>query len=188
MLAIVVDECEFFALDFGQGFSWLMARASVLLAGYLSKETDMKSTSIALLIAAAMMAAGSGIAAAVEKKIKVDYGRSEYQNSCILCHGSDGKGNGSLVELLKKKPTDLTSLSRNNNGVFPSDRIYSIIDGRDIGTVGHGDRDMPAWGNRYVSETGKAAEYYMDSPYDMEMYARIRIHALIDYLHRIQAK
>lgn len=146
----------------------------------------MKNTSLRILIAAVLMAGASGIVAA-EKKAKVDYGKREYQNSCILCHGADGKGNGSVVELLKKKPADLTTLSKKSNGVFPFERVYAMIDGRDM-ILGHGDREMPAWGNRYSSDATKAAEYYVDVPYDMEMYARSRILALIDYLNRMQVK
>lgn len=149
----------------------------------------MKNNLISIFIAVAMMMmlGISGIATAAERKAKADVGKNEYQNSCILCHGAAGKGDGSVVELLKKKPTDLTTLSRKNNGVFPFDRIYGMIDGRDM-VVGHGDREMPAWGNRYSSDTVKAAEYYIDMPYDMEMYVRSRILALIDYLNRIQVK
>lgn len=147
----------------------------------------MKNTSIMLLVAAALMVGVNGNAIAADKKGKTDLGKHEYQNSCVLCHGEDGKGNGSLVELLKKKPADLTILSKKNGGVFPFDRVYAMIDGREM-VMAHGDRDMPAWGNRYSSDTVKAAEYYIDVPYDMEMYARSRILALIDYLHRIQVK
>lgn len=147
----------------------------------------MKNTSITILIAAALVMGANGIVGAAEKKSKADYGKREYQNSCVLCHGADGKGGGSVLDLLKKTPSDLTALSRKNNGVFPFERVYAMIDGREM-VKGHGDRDMPAWGNRYSSDTVKAAEYYVDVPYDMEMYARSRILALIDYLNRIQAK
>jgi mono/diheme cytochrome c family protein len=148
----------------------------------------MKKTLITTLIASAVTIMGvNGIAAAAEKKVKVDFGKREYQNSCVLCHGADGKGNGSVVELLKKKPSDLTTLSKKNGGVFPFDRVYSMIDGREM-VMGHGDREMPAWGNRYSADATKAAEYYIDVPYDMEMYARSRILALIDYLNRMQVK
>ncbi|KAF0163495.1 MAG: hypothetical protein FD157_3142 [Rhodocyclaceae bacterium] len=147
----------------------------------------MKNTSIAILVAAALMMGANGVAVAADKKVKVDLGKREYINSCVLCHGADGKGNGSVVELLKKKPTDLTTLSKKNSGVFPFDRVYAMVDGREM-VMGHGDRDMPAWGNRYSTDATKAAEYYVDVPYDMEMYARSRILALIDYLNRIQAK
>jgi hypothetical protein len=44
---------------------------------------------------------------------------------------------------------------------------------------------MPIWGRDYQV---KAAEYYMDVPYDAEAYVRTRILALVDYLNRLQAK
>jgi len=138
------------------------------------------------VIAALMMGAG-GFASAADKVLKADLGKLEYENSCALCHGKDGKGTGAINDLLKKSPADLTTLAKKNNGVFPFNRIYTVIDGREI-LSGHGDRDMPAWGNRYSSDSVKAAEYYMDVPYDAEMYARSRILSLIDYLNRLQVK
>ena len=137
------------------------------------------------LISAALMMGVNGFAVAADNK--VDVGKSEYMNSCSSCHGADGKGGGPLLDVLKKSPTDLTTLAKKNNGVFPFDRVYATIDGRAM-VKGHGDRDMPAWGNRYSVDATKAAEYYMDVPYDMEMYTHSRILALIDYLNRIQAK
>lgn len=141
-----------------------------------------------VLVAAALTVSLAGVASAADKKPKADVGKFEYENSCALCHGKDGKGGGAIVDLLKKAPTDLTTLSKKNNGVFPFERVYAVIDGREM-IKAHGDRDMPAWGNRYSTDSMKAAEYYMDAPYyDMEMYTRSRILALIDYLNRIQAK
>lgn len=140
-----------------------------------------------LAIAAVIMMGTGGFAAAAEKKLKADPGKQEYENSCALCHGKDGKGTGAINDLLKKAPADLTTLAKKNKGVFPFDRVYAMVDGREI-IRAHGDRDMPAWGNRYSSDSVKAAEYYMDVPYDAEMYARSRILALIDYLNRIQVK
>jgi mono/diheme cytochrome c family protein len=147
------------------------------------KREHAKGLAIATLI---MMGTG-GFAAAADKNLKADLGKSEYMNSCALCHGKDGKGTGAINDLLKKSPTDLTTLAKNNNGVFPFDRVYAVVDGREI-VKGHGDRDMPAWGNRYSSDSVQAAEYYMDVPYDAEMFARARILSLIDYLNRIQVK
>jgi len=140
-----------------------------------------------LSIAALIMMGTGGFAWAGEKVLKTDLGKREYENSCAVCHGKDGKGAGAINDLLKKPPTDLTTLAKRNNGVFPVDRLYAVIDGRDV-IRSHGDRDMPAWGARYSSDTEKAAEYYMDVPYDAEMYARSRILALIDYLNRLQVK
>lgn len=137
---------------------------------------------------AALIAMGTGGAAlAAEKASRVDLGKHEYENSCAFCHGKDGKSTGAINDLLKKAPADLTMLAKNNKGVFPFSRVYAVIDGREI-VRGHGDRDMPAWGARYSSDSVKAAEYYMDVPYDAEMYARSRILSLVDYLNRIQVK
>jgi mono/diheme cytochrome c family protein len=148
----------------------------------------MKRGHAAILAIATLMAMGAGgFASAADKMLKVDPGKREFENSCALCHGKDGKGTGAIVDLLKRSPSDLTVLAKRNNGVFPFARVYAVIDGREA-VKGHGDRDMPVWGDRYSSDTEKAAEYYRDVPYDAEMYARSRILALIDYLNRIQVK
>lgn len=140
-----------------------------------------------IAIAVLMMTGAGGFASAAEKTLKADLGKSEYINSCAFCHGKDGKGTGAINDLLKKSPTDLTTLSKKNNGVFPAARVSAVIDGREA-VKAHGDRDMPAWGNRYTSDSIKAAEYYMDVPYDAEMFSRARILSLIDYLNRMQVK
>ena len=44
-------------------------------------------------------------------------------------HGIDGQGNGPLSSQLKVPPTDLTVLTKKNNGVFPFEAVYEIIDG-----------------------------------------------------------
>lgn len=147
----------------------------------------MKRTHSTVMIIALLMTGASGFASAAEKKLKTDLGKIEYMNSCAFCHGQDGKGTGGINDLLKKSPTDLTTLSKKNNGVFPTARVSAMIDGREA-VKAHGERDMPAWGGRYSSDSMKAAEYYMDVPYDAEMYARARILSLIDYLNRMQVK
>ena len=114
---------------------------------------------------------------------KVDIGKREYESNCIACHGKDLKG-GAYVDFLKVTPPDLSQLSRKNGGVFPLERVYGSIDGRQE-VKGHGSRDMPIWGKDYQV---KAGEYYVDVNYDPEAFIRARIFALIDYLNRMQAK
>jgi mono/diheme cytochrome c family protein len=152
----------------------------------------MKRISFSILAFAALALGGAGLAVAADKKKSEspDLGKREYLNSCAACHGASGKltsGEGAGVEFLKTTPPDLTTLSKKNGGVFPYERVIMVIDGRKL-VSGHGSRDMPIWGDRYTREGVKAAEYYVDMPYDMEMYARARMHALIDYIHRLQAK
>lgn len=138
-------------------------------------------------IAVLTMATFSVVGLAQTKAVgKFDTGKKEYEAKCVVCHGAAGKGDGSYAELLKAPASDLTTLKKKNGGVFPVERVYAVIDGREA-IKSHGGRDMPIWGKDYNKETVKAAEYYADVPYDMEGYVRGRILALIDYLNRLQA-
>lgn len=77
-------------------------------------------------------------------------GHEEFVNSCGSCHGVDGKGAGFLVRVFRGvDPGDLTQLKQRNNGEFPYDRVFEIIDGRSE-VAAHGDRKMPVWGDRYM--------------------------------------
>ena len=118
---------------------------------------------------------------------RYDSGKREYMDRCAVCHGQSGKGDGGMIDILRTAPSDLTTLSRNNGGVFPFEHVYAVIDGRQA-VKGHGSRDMPIWGKAYSAETVRAGEHYGDMPYNMEMYVRARILSLIDYLSRIQAR
>ncbi len=136
-----------------------------------------------------LMLATAGVVGMAQAKDpgKFDTGKREYESKCVVCHGPAGKGDGSYAELLKVAASDLTTLRKRNGGVFPVERIYAVIDGRES-IKSHGERDMPIWGRDYQKETLKASEYYVDVPYDMDAYVRARILALVDYLNRLQAK
>jgi mono/diheme cytochrome c family protein len=117
----------------------------------------------------------------------VDIGKREYALSCTVCHGDRGKGNGPLVEYLKKPPTDLTKLQKNNSGVFPFDRIYGFIDGREA-VAAHGPREMPVWGREFREDAAELTHGFGISPKDAESYVRGRIIALIGYIYTLQEK
>jgi len=146
----------------------------------------MKNSKTAFVTLLALMLFNGGMRLAISADTP-DIGKTEYMNKCAVCHGQSGKGDGGAVDLLKVAPADLTLLAKNNGGVFPVDRVYQVIDGRQV-VKGHGSRDMPIWGNMYKKETAEAGEYFFEMPYTMDMYARVRILALIDYLSRIQGK
>jgi mono/diheme cytochrome c family protein len=120
-----------------------------------------------------------------------DIGKTEYESSCAACHGVDGKGTGPVADALVRRPTDLTTIIKQNNDVFPFGRIYDIIDGRQQ-VKSHGVRDMPVWGFRYsptpIPGFSPTAPYYIDPLYDREPVIRARILAVIDYIYRIQQK
>jgi mono/diheme cytochrome c family protein len=115
---------------------------------------------------------------------KLDIGKSEYDAACAVCHGLSGKGDdGPLKSLLARPVPNLTILAKNNKGVFPFDRVYQIIDGRQE-IKAHGPREMPIWGRAFNNQSSIYFENY--SPQDSESAARSRILALTEYLYRLQ--
>lgn len=78
-------------------------------------------------------------------------GKQEFIKNCAVCHGSDGKGAGPILDFLSKKPADLTVISKNNGGVYPLASVYEKI--RVPGTTkAHGTDEMPIWGERFSQE------------------------------------
>ncbi len=128
------------------------------------------ATAFKWLIIANMIIGSSACASAQD----FDVGKLEYLSSCAPCHGIDAKGNGPVSKELKTRPTDLTVLAKNNNGVFPHDMVYEVIDGRNSTIISHGTREMPIWGYRF------------GPPQAFRFKARIL--AVIDYLSRVQEK
>ena len=122
---------------------------------------------------------GLGAAAQKIKKVPARYtspasGKAMYMNHCAACHGADAKGNGPAAAALKTAPTDLTTLTKNNNGKFPANHVYSSIIG-DLNVLAHGTPEMPMWGNVYRS---------MSAGHDAEVQQRIS--NLTGYIESLQ--
>ncbi|MFK7815801.1 MAG: cytochrome c [Gammaproteobacteria bacterium] len=110
----------------------------------------------------------------------VDAGAKEFQQRCALCHGTNGKGNGPYAFALIFKPSNLTTLLADNDGVFPFIETYLIIDGREM-VESHGPRLMPIWGDRYNTEAWSEV-----NPEYGDTLVRGRILELLLYLFSIQ--
>lgn len=113
-----------------------------------------------------------------------DPGKQEFADNCASCHGVGGKGNGPMVDLLRKSPPDLTQLAKKNQGVLPINRLYAVIDGADVPS--HGSRDMPVWGREYKIEDAQQMREARGH-YDSTGLVRARILVLLEYISRIQA-
>ena len=113
-----------------------------------------------------------------------DIAKTDFVNYCASCHGVDGAGNGPMAAELKGKPTDLTSLSKENDGHFPYLKLRRVIDGSsDAGNIrGHGSREMPVWGNVFRAEAGMA-QGRQGGSYAL---AKARIQNIVDYIAGIQ--
>jgi mono/diheme cytochrome c family protein len=101
-------------------------------------------------------------------------GAQLFRTHCATCHGESARGNGPMATLLRRPPQDLTRFTARNGGVFPSEQLRRVIDGRDVPS--HGPGDMPVWGDIFRRTTGDAAR------------AQERIDALLVYLESIQSR
>lgn len=110
----------------------------------------------------------------------ISRGEAEYLNSCAVCHGIEGKGDGPLGDVLMKRPADLTRLTSKNGGQFPYRRVFAVIDGRYL-VPGHGEREMPVWGRQFLRSD---AELY--GPKGGEIVTTERIHELAGYVQSLQ--
>jgi len=114
----------------------------------------------------------------------VDVGKFECEGACAAFHGPAGSGNGPFMMQLATKLPDPSMLAGNHSGLFPFDRVYPVIDGRQV-LKAHGTREMPIWGRAFRMQSSAFFENYPAG--DPGSSARSRILALIEYVYRLQA-
>jgi len=102
------------------------------------------AATIALIAAWSTLLGSSPSAQEPTARVPLD-GRSVYLAYCASCHGVEGKGDGPAAEAMKRKPVDLTTIAKNNKGMFPRRTIEDVIvnGGR---WKAHGSKEMPTWG------------------------------------------
>jgi mono/diheme cytochrome c family protein len=102
-----------------------------------------------------------------------------YHRFCAACHGDKGRGDGVVAPFFKLAPPDLTQITKRHGGVFPTEKITQIIDGREA-VAPHGAREMPVWG----------LELYLADPKNPKSKKQVddMIARLVEHLHSIQEK
>ena len=141
----------------------------------------LKRTVLATVIASAAV----GLVFASQPKPKVivvgkqpaGSGRQMYMSYCASCHGADGRGDGPLAPYLKIQAADLTQLSNNNHGRYPSTYVLSVLQSG-TSTPGHGTAAMPVWGSLFAEMDGG----------QRSLTKALRISNLSGYLETIQSK
>lgn len=132
---------------------------------------------LALLIAALLAAMPALADEALEQ------GKADFAMLCAPCHGADATGHGSEATHLPKKPADLTRISQ-RYGKFPEDRVFDTISGLDM-PEGHGTREMPIWGDVFVSEGVGKSTSIADALRASDDASR-RIAGLMRYIETLQ--
>ena len=136
--------------------------------------------SIRKIIAPAALSVATAMACSSALAETRQLGRDHYEAKCAVCHGADGKGNGPVANMLTEKPSDLTMMSKNNNGTFPFWAAYEIVDGR-RGVGAHGTREMPVWGKEFYAASRDGSQGI-----STETIVRGQIMELLIYLRSIQ--
>ena len=114
-----------------------------------------------------------GVEKLQQQRPTTDEDAALFRTYCASCHGTHGRGDGPVAGELRKLPPDLTAFAKRNGGIFPTDRVRQIVDGR--GPSAHGDRDMPVWGDAFRVRNGLNPEA-----------VEARINAIVRYLEKIQ--
>lgn len=104
-------------------------------------------------------------------------GKQMYMSYCASCHGTDGRGKGAIAPSLKVPPADLTQLSKNNHGVYPSTYVISVLQSG-ASVPGHGTTAMPVWGKIFAQLDGGQGS----------LTRSLRISNLNGYIETLQAK
>ena len=116
----------------------------------------------------------------------VTNGKMEFRQYCAQCHGMSGTGTGPVAPALKKKPANLTLLSKNNGGVFPEKEVRDFIDGTKTAAA-HGTREMPIWGNAFrLRQASMGAGYGGAGLTQAEVDQKVD--TLVKYVKSIQEK
>ena len=136
--------------------------------------SDSYST-VSLRFAVACLVCNTAVSAQTPTRQVPLEGPAVYKAYCGSCHGPDGKGNGPAAAALKFKPADLTTIAKNNKGVFPRVTIEDVLQNGGK-WKGHGSKEMPTWGPVFLAdnEDAKAAFAHLDN--------------LVTYLEFIQVK
>jgi len=111
----------------------------------------------------------------------VERGARIFAESCAVCHGADGRGDGPMVEVLMIPPPDLTLIAARFGGQFPRIGVAWMIDGRDS-ILSHGG-EMPIFGRIFGAQSeilrSRGGQTLLTSP---------EIVDLVGYLEGIQGE
>jgi mono/diheme cytochrome c family protein len=105
----------------------------------------------------------------------VQRGQASFRDTCAVCHGESGQGNGPAAKALRDRPIDLTRL-KGPDGSFPAERVAKAISGTSM-AVAHGTSEMPIWGPFFLADANGD-----------QVKADARVADIVKYIEWIQRK
>jgi mono/diheme cytochrome c family protein len=110
--------------------------------------------------------------------------QQDFGTLCAPCHGKDAAGHGPMAASLSKPPADLTGIAARHGGKFPAEDVFETISGLSMPDA-HGTRDMPVWGDVFVSEQMGSSVTLQDA-FKASAGAAERIERLVRYVETLQ--
>jgi mono/diheme cytochrome c family protein len=132
---------------------------------------------LAMAVVIGVAEASAQVPATAQSPERGEHGSSIFRTYCASCHGETGRGDGPLAQSLRRPPPDLTGIAARHQGVFPAEKVYRIIDGRER-VPGHGGPDMPVWGDAFM-RSGEATT---------RESVNTKIRRLVEFLDSIQRR
>jgi nucleotide-binding universal stress UspA family protein len=130
-----------------------------------------------VLAASVMLAPGLATTAAAQEYKQSTTGGEVFRTYCASCHGTSARGDGPLASSMNRKPSNLTEIAKRNGGMYPTELVFKVIDGRQA-VRGHGGPDMPVWGDVFTRSRDAG---------DAERVKAV-IGSLVEYLGSIQLR
>lgn len=127
----------------------------------------------ALIAGLLMLAQSVSFQTALARQGKEGRGQKLYLQYCASCHGTDGRGGGTVAPSLKAAVPDLTTIQQ-REGKFDAVKVQQYISG-EIGVTAHGQKDMPVWGYVFRFNQGQST-------------STLNVYALMEYIRSIQQK
>ena len=126
--------------------------------------------------AACCLVSAAGLAQTPSKPLAptAAQGKETFQQSCAICHGDRGRGNGPAASALTPRPADLSMMTK-RNGTFPAAHIEAVLKGVD--PTGAHTNVMMMW----------RALFLADANGD-EAVASARVNSLVKFIESIQRK
>lgn len=131
----------------------------------------MRSSAAVIAVVGGLWVLAPAGAASAQTVETTESGESLFRTYCSSCHGQEARGDGPVAQFLKVPPANLTQIAARNKGVFPSERVHQIIDGRQVPKT-HGASQMPIWGDAF-SRSATASD---------AAAVNAKIKALVEYL------
>jgi mono/diheme cytochrome c family protein len=120
----------------------------------------------------------SGTLVVPVNKTPAENGKQMYFSYCASCHGAEGRGDGPAGLALRQPPTDLSALSRNNGGKFPTQHVIAVLQFGSQASA-HGSAEMPIWGPVFGRIDGNGPQPALKS---------LRISNVVRYVETLQVK